>query len=239
MYSRLYENIYSNGYFWYLIFCIPPLLLGLWASANVRSTFKKYSKVQNASGLTGAEAARRILAQNGISDVRIEMIAGDLTDHFDPKTNVIRLSESVYKSATPAAVGVAAHETGHALQYAENYAPMKIRGALIPVANFGSQAGSWIVVLGIILGLRPLAMFGVIAFSALVLFQLVTLPVEFNASNRAIKALREDGWMSETEIDQSSKVLRAAALTYVAALAASVGNLLRLLMMVSGGRSKR
>ncbi|MBQ7499755.1 MAG: zinc metallopeptidase [Clostridia bacterium] len=231
--------MYSSGYFWYLIFCIPPLLLGLWASYNVRATYNKYGKIQNASGMTGAEAARRILAQNGISNVAIEMIRGDLTDHFDPKANVIRLSQDVYNSATPAAVGVAAHETGHAIQYANGYTPMKIRGALIPVANFGSQAGIWIVILGVILGIRPLAMFGVIAFGALVLFQLVTLPVEFNASNRAIKALREDGRMSETEISQSSKVLRAAALTYVAALASAVGSFLRLLMMVSGGRNRR
>ena len=234
-----YNNIYSSGYFWYLIFCIPPLLLGLWASYNVKNTYKKYGQIPNASGMTGAEAARRILAQNGISDVKIEMISGELTDNFDPRTNVIHLSQNVYNSATPAAVGVAAHETGHALQYAQGYAPMKIRGALIPVANFGSQAGIWIVVLGIILGIQSLAMFGVIAFGALVLFQLVTLPVEFNASNRALQALRSDGRMSEEEISQSGKVLRAAALTYVAALAASVGNLLRLLMMASGGRSRR
>lgn len=228
-----------NGYLWYIIFCIPPLILAMWASYNVSSTYKKYSKIPNASGITGAEAARRILYSNGISNVQIEMIQGNLTDHFDPKTNVIRLSQGVYNSATPAAVGVAAHETGHAIQYANGYLPMKIRGALVPVANFGSQAGLWIAIIGIILGLRPLALFGVICFGALVLFQLVTLPVEFDASGRAMKALKADGVMSSEEISQSGKVLRAAALTYVAALASSIGNLMRILMMVLGGGRRR
>ncbi|MBQ3183322.1 MAG: zinc metallopeptidase [Clostridia bacterium] len=221
--------------YWYLIFVIPPMLLAIWASFNVNSTFKKYSKVTNRYGLTGAEAARKILDKNGLYNVRIERVAGDLTDHFDPKTNVVRLSSSVHDSTSVAAVGVAAHEAGHAVQYAEEYTPMKIRGSLVGVANIGSTAGIYLAILGIILSFTVLAYIGIGLFCAVVAFQLVTLPVEFNASRRAVVAL-EQGYLSDEELRGTKKVLRAAALTYVAALLSAIGNLLRLIMLVGGRR---
>lgn len=221
--------------YWYLIFVVPPMLLALWASFNVRSTFNKYSKVTNRYGLTGAEAARKILDKNGLYNVRIERVAGDLSDHFDPKTNVVRLSESVHDSTSVAAVGVAAHEAGHAVQYAEDYTPMKIRGSLVGVANIGSTAGIYLAIIGIVLSFTMLAYIGIGLFCAVVAFQLVTLPVEFNASRRAVAAL-EAGYLSDEELRGTKKVLRAAALTYVAALLSAVGNLLRLIMLVNGRR---
>ncbi len=221
--------------YWYLIFVVPPVLLALWASFNVRSTFNKYSKVTNRYGLTGAEAARKILDKNGLYNVRIERVAGDLSDHFDPKTNVVRLSESVHDSTSVAAVGVAAHEAGHAVQYAEDYTPMKIRGSLVGVANIGSTAGIYLAIIGIVLSFTMLAYIGIGLFCAVVAFQLVTLPVEFNASRRAVAAL-EAGYLSDEELRGTKKVLRAAALTYVAALLSAVGNLLRLIMLVNGRR---
>lgn len=221
--------------YWYLIFVIPPMLLAIWASYNVNSTYKKYSKVINRYGLTGAEAARKILDKNGLYNVRVEHIAGNLTDHFDPKTNVVRLSDTVYGSNSVAAVGVAAHEAGHAVQYAQNYTPMKIRGSLVPVANIGSYAGVYLAILGVVFALDMLAYIGIALFGAVVAFQLVTLPVEFNASHRAVAAL-EQGYLSPEEMDGTKKVLRAAALTYVAALLSAIGNLLRLIMLVNGRR---
>ncbi len=219
--------------YWYLIFVIPPMLLAIWASINVKTTFKKFSKVTNRYGLTGAEAARKILDRNGLYNVRIERVAGQLSDHFDPKTNVVRLSESVHDSTSVAAVGVAAHEAGHAVQYAEGYTPMKIRGSLVPVANIGSYAGVYLAIIGIIVSLPLLSYIGIGLFCAVVAFQLVTLPVEFNASSRAVAAL-EQGYLSDEELRGTKKVLRAAALTYVAALLSALGNLLRLIMIVSG-----
>ncbi|MBQ4561616.1 MAG: zinc metallopeptidase [Clostridia bacterium] len=219
--------------YWYVIFVIPPMLLAIWASFNVNSTFKKYSKVTNRYGLTGAEAARKILDKNGLYNVRVERVAGNLTDHFDPKSNVIRLSESVHDSNSVAAVGVAAHEAGHAVQYAEDYTPMKIRGSLVGVANIGSSAGIYLAIFGIILTMPLLSYIGIGLFCAVVAFQLVTLPVEFNASSRALVAL-EQGYLSEEEMKGTRKVLRAAALTYVAALLSAIGNLLRLIMLVNG-----
>ena len=221
--------------YWYLIFVVPPMLLALWASFNVNSTFKKYSKVTNRYGLTGAMAARKILDNNGLANVRIERVAGNLTDHFDPKTNVVRLSESVYDSTSVAAVGVASHEAGHAVQYAEEYTPMKVRGKLVSVANIGSYAGIYLAIIGIVVSLPLLSYVGIALFGAVVLFQLVTLPVEFNASQRAVAAL-EQGYFSEEELNGTKKVLRAAALTYVAALLSAIGNLLRLIMLVNGRR---
>ena len=221
--------------YWYLIFVLPPMLLAAWASYNVNSTFKKYSKVTNRYGLTGAEAARKILDKNGLYNVRIERVAGNLTDHFDPKTNVVRLSQSVYDSTSVAAVGVAAHEAGHAVQYAEEYTPMKIRGSLVGVANIGSTAGIYLAILGIIFSFTMLSYIGIGLFCAVVAFQLVTLPVEFNASRRAVVAL-EQGYLSGEELNGTKKVLRAAALTYVAGLLAAIGNLLRLIMLVNGRR---
>lgn len=224
--------------YWYLILVVPAIIFSLIASAGVNSTFKKYSKVASRMGLTGAESARRVLMANGVTDVRIERVAGDLTDHFDPKTNTIRLSESVYDANTVAAVGVAAHEAGHAVQYAVGYGPIKFRMAIIPVTQIGSNLAMPLVLIGLLLSSQMLAMVGVCAFALSTLFQLVTLPVEFNASSRAIRTLETTG-AGEEEIAGSKKVLRAAAMTYVAALAVSLANLLRLFLIVSGRRNRR
>lgn len=220
----------------YIVYVLPALIFALWAQFNVNSTFKKYSKVHSDRGMTGADAARLILNANGLSHVKVERVAGNLTDHFDPKTNVIRLSESVHDARTAAAVGVAAHEAGHAVQYAVGYFPMKLRAAIIPVTNIGSFLAFPLVIIGIALANPTLAYAGVIFFGAAVLFQLVTLPVEFNASRRALEALEMSG-MTTDGVKSARKVLTAAALTYVAALATAIGNLLRLLAIVN--RSSR
>lgn len=212
----------------YIVFVLPALIFALWAQFNVKTTFAKYSRVSSDKGMTGYDAARLILDRNGLGYVRIEQVAGDLTDHYDPKANVIRLSQSVYGAQTAAAVGVAAHEAGHAVQYAQNYTPIKVRSAIIPVTNLASTAAFPIFLLGIVFSFSTLAYIGVILFGASVVFQLVTLPVEFNASSRAVKALADSG-MSEDGVKAARKVLTAAALTYVAALASAIGNFLRLL----------
>lgn len=212
----------------YIVFVLPALIFALWAQFNVKTTFAKYSRVSSDKGRTGCDAARLILDRNGLGYVRIEQVAGDLTDHYDPKANVIRLSQSVYGAQTAAAVGVAAHEAGHAVQYAQNYTPVKVRSAIIPVTNLASTAAFPIFLLGIVFSFSTLAYIGVILFGASVVFQLVTLPVEFNASSRAVKALADSG-MSEDGVKAARKVLTAAALTYVAALASAIGNFLRLL----------
>lgn len=222
---------------WYIILVVPAMLLALWAQINVNSTFSRYSKVTAPSGMTGAESARRVLEANGVVGVRIERISGNLTDHFDPKTNTIRLSENVYDATTVSAVGVAAHEAGHAVQYAVGYSPMKLRAAIIPATNIGSQLAMPLVLLGLILSSAMLVDIGILAFSMSTLFQLVTLPVEFNASRRAVAAL-ESGCASGTEVKGAKAVLRAAALTYVAALAVSLASLLRLILLF-GGRNRR
>lgn len=216
---------------YYFILVVPAMLFALWAQFNVKSTFTKYSRV-NLHGMTGHDSARAILDANGLYSVRIERVPGELTDHYDPKANVIRLSDAVYGQSTAAAVGVAAHEAGHAVQHATGYTPIKIRSAIIPITNIGSNLAMPLILLGIILSYPPLAYIGVIAFGLSTVFQLVTLPVEFNASNRAIKALATGGRLDTSEINAAGKVLRAAALTYVAALAVSLGNLLRLLVLV-------
>ncbi len=222
---------------WYIILVLPAILLSLWASANVNSTFKKYSSVMSHRGITGAESARRVLAANGVYDVKIEHISGNLTDHFDPRTNTIRLSDSVYGSTSVAAIGVAAHEAGHAVQYATGYAPMKLRSVIIPVTNIGSNLAMPLILLGIVLSMPFLAELGILAFSFSTLFQLITVPVEFNASRRAVEAI-ENSTTDENEVKGAKKVLKAAALTYVAALAVSLANLLRLIMIVNGGRRR-
>ena len=214
----------------YIVFVLPALIFALWAQFNVKTTFAKYSRVSSDRGMTGYDAARLILDRNGLGYVRIEQVAGDLTDHYDPKANVIRLSQSVYGAQTAAAVGVAAHEAGHAVQYAQNYTPVKVRSAIIPVTNLASTAAFPIFLLGIVFSFSTLAYIGVILFGASVVFQLVTLPVEFNASSRAVKALADSG-MSEDGVKAARKVLTAAALTYVAALASAIGNFLRLLLI--------
>ena len=220
----------------YLILVLPTIIFSMWAQHMVTSNFKKYSAVRTSRGLTGADAAMQVLQQAGITNVRIERIQGKLTDHFDPRTNVIRLSESVHDIPSVAAVGVAAHEAGHAIQYARKYFPMKIRSAIIPITNIGSKLSMPLVILGLIFSLPGLINIGIFLFGAVVLFQLITLPVEFNASRRAINALSESRMLSETEVPAARKVLSAAALTYVGALAVSLAQLVRLVMMAQRRR---
>jgi len=228
---------YGLDYTW-LIFCLPPLLLALWAQSKVKSTFAHYSKVASDRGMTGRDAARLILDANGLQNVPVTQIAGELTDHFDPRENVIRLSDSVCNVRSAAAVGVAAHEAGHAVQHAVGYGPMKLRSALVPVTNIGSRLSMPLILLGILLSFETLAYFGVILFAATAVFQLVTLPVEFDASRRALAALEGAG-MSADGVKSAKKVLSAAALTYVAALLTAVGNLLRLLVLVRRNDNRR
>ena len=215
---------------------VPVVILSMVASARVNSSFKKYSQVFSARNLTGAQAAFEVLRYYGITNVQIERVNGNLTDHYDPRTNVIRLSDSVYNSTSVAAIGVACHEAGHAAQYAQNYAPIKIRSLVLPVANLGSRAGIPLAILGFLLNFEILAMAGVIFFSFAVLFQLITLPVEFNASKRALDVISSADILSENEKTGAKKVLTAAAMTYVAALAVSIANLLRILLMFNRRR---
>lgn len=219
------------------ILILIGILLSLGASFMVKATFNKYSKVRCMSGYTGAQAAERILQQAGINDVRIEHISGTLTDHYDPKNKVLRLSDTVYNQSSIGAVGVAAHECGHAVQHAKGYAPLRWRSSLVPVANLGSTLSWPMIILGVILSWNEtLIMIGIILFSAAVLFQLVTLPVEFNASKRAISVLGDTGILYQDEVGKARKVLSAAALTYVAGAAASILQLLRLLILFGGRR---
>ena len=225
---------YGYGFDWtYLVLVLPCMILAMWASANVNSTFKKYSSQHSYRNLTGAEAAQRVLRHNGVTGVRIERVSGNLTDHYDPRTNVIRLSDSVYSSTSTAAIGVAAHEAGHAVQYAQNYAPIKVRAAIIPVCNFGSMLAMPLFLFGLILVLEPLMWFGIIAYSLTALFQLITLPVEFNASRRAMTILSDSGRFTDDQLRASRRVLSAAALTYVAALASALLSLLRLVLIAN------
>lgn len=214
-------------------------VLSLWASATVKSTYNKYSRVYSYSGLTGAQAAAQILRQAGIYDVRIEHVSGNLTDHYDPKARVLRLSDSVYGSNSVAAIGVAAHECGHAIQDQEDYIPLRFRSAFVPVANLGTQVAFPILLLGVFLGSSHfLIQVGLLCFFFGVLFQLITLPVEFNASGRAVRILRETGMMSDDELSKTKKVLSAAAMTYVAAAAASILSMLRLIILFGGNRRR-
>jgi Zn-dependent membrane protease YugP len=219
------------------VLVIIGIIMTLAASAKVKSTFAKYSRIRSVSGLTGAQAAERLLHASGIYDVTIERIPGNLSDNYDPRSKVLHLSDSVYGQSSIAAIGVAAHECGHAIQHENNYAPLKIRGALVPVANFGSMAAWPLILIGALFaGSQTLIDIGIILFSAAVLFQIVTLPVEFNASHRAIARLGETGILYGDELRDSKKVLDAAALTYVAAAAATVLQLLRLIMLFGGRR---
>ena len=214
-------------------------VLSMWASAKVKSTYNKYSRVYSYSGLTGAQAAAQILRQAGIYDVRIEHVSGNLTDHYDPKARVLRLSDSVYGSNSVAAIGVAAHECGHAIQDQEDYVPLRFRSAFVPVANLGTQVAFPILLLGVFLGSSHfLIQVGLLCFFFGVLFQLITLPVEFNASGRAVRILRETGMMSDDELSKTKKVLSAAAMTYVAAAAASILSMLRLIILFGGNRRR-
>ena len=235
---------YYYGFDWtYLVLVLPCLLLSLWASSNVNSTFKKYAKQFSVRRITGAQAAQRVLAANGVRGVRIDRVSGNLTDHFDPKTNVIRLSDSVYDSTSTAAIGVACHEAGHAVQYAVGYAPIKLRAAIIPITNFGSKLAMPLILIGILLSAMgnisyTFVYLGIAAFGLSLVFQLVTLPVEFNASRRAMAAIEDTGMLTEEEQRGARKTLRAAAMTYVAATAVALAQLLRLIM-IFGGRRRR
>lgn len=218
---------------------IVGVILSLLASFRVKTTFSKYSKVRSMSGITGAQAAEKILNSQGIYDVRIGRVSGNLTDHYNPSDKTLNLSDSVYSSTSVAAIGVAAHECGHAIQHAKGYAPLNFRTALVPVANFGSSISWILIIIGLFINSRSsmtLIYAGILCFSLAVLFQLVTLPVEFNASSRALAILEQNGTLGSTELGQTKKVLSAAALTYVAAAAASILQLLRLIVLFGGNR---
>ena len=214
------------------------VLISLGASARLRSTYQQYAGVRSRCGITGEEAARQLLRSQGIYDVTIRRVPGNLTDHYDPRTKTVNLSEGVYGSSSIAAIGVAAHECGHAMQDAQDYAPLRFRSALVPVANFGAQLSWPLIIIGLLLGGSSLVSLGILLFSLAVLFQLVTLPVEYNASSRAVKLLDSQGILSGSEVDGTRKVLNAAALTYVAAAATSILQLLRLVILF-GGRDRR
>lgn len=220
------------------VLIILAFLISALVSAKMNATFSKYSKVRSYCGMTGAQAAQRILSSAGIYDVRIEHVSGKLTDHYDPSNKVLRLSDAVYGNTSIAAIGVAAHECGHAVQHAKNYVPLSVRSAIVPVANFGSQLSWPLFLAGLIFSFRPLLMIGILLFCAALLFQIVTLPVEFNASARALRMLDETGIMGRQEIRGTKKVLRAAAMTYVAAVIGSLLQLLRLLIL-SGAFRRR
>ena len=227
----------------YLVLVVPFIIISMIAQYKVKSTYAKYSKVRNTRGLTGAQAAQAILSYYGITDVAIQMIGGTLTDNYNPKTNVISLSQDVYNSTSVAAVGVACHEAGHAAQYAENYAPIKLRNAIIPICNFGSSLSIPIILIGAFLaarvaqGFSVLITIGILLYATVFIFQLITLPVEFNASRRAIKVISETNLLYDEEVSGAKKVLGAAAMTYVAAMLVSLANLLRIIIRFSGRRN--
>ena len=225
----------------YVIYVLPFVILSLWASSNVNATFKKYSKVHSIRRITGAEAAQRVLSANGVTGVRIERVGGNLTDHFDPRTNVIRLSDSVYSSTSTAAIGVACHEAGHAVQYAQNYLPIKLRAAVIPATNIGSRLAMPLILLGVLFSALSEASYtlvyvGIACFGLSLVFQLLTLPVEFDASRRAMQAIASVNILTDEEQRGAKKTLTAAAMTYVAATAVALMELLRLIMIFGGRR---
>ena len=234
---------YGYGYYPFfdptMILVLIGVILSLAASAKVKSTFARYSKVRSMTGMTGAEAAQRLLNSQGIYDVTVRRVPGSLSDHYDPRTKTVNLSDDVYSSTSVAAIGVAAHECGHAIQHAVGYAPLNFRRALVPIANFGSQISWPLILIGILIGGfgSPIVQLGIILFSLAVLFQLVTLPVEFNASSRAVRLLDSTGILSGNEVDGTRRVLGAAALTYVAAAAGSILQLLRLIILFGGRRN--
>lgn len=237
--------LYYYGFDWtYFLLVLPCLILSLWASASVKRTFAKYSSQMSSRRITGSQAAQRVLQSSGVTNVKIERISGNLTDHYDPKTNVIRLSENVYDNASTAAIGVACHEAGHAVQYAEHYGPIKLRAAIIPVTNFGSKIAMPLILLGIVFSYlgnfsNALIYLGIACFGLSLVFQLVTLPVEFNASRRAMQAMDHCGLLTEEELRGARKTLSAAAMTYVAATAVSLAQILRLILMFGGNRRRR
>ena len=232
------------GFDWtYLTLVLPCIILSLWASSNVNSTFRRYSQTHSSRRITGAQAAQRVLSANGVSGVRIERISGNLTDHYDPKANVIRLSDSVHDSTSVASIGVACHEAGHAVQYAQSYGPIKLRAAIIPVTNFGSRLAMPLILLGILFSAfadfsYTLVYLGIACFGLSLVFQLITLPVEFNASRRAMQAISDGNLLTEEEQQGAKKTLQAAALTYVAATAVALAQLRRLLTIFGRGRRR-
>ena len=235
-----------GGYYGYglfdptMILVLIGAVLSMWASAKVQGTFNKYSSVRSRTGMTGADAARRLLNSQGIYDVAIEGVAGNLTDHYDPRSKTLRLSESVYQSSSVSAIGVAAHECGHAIQDHVGYVPLRMRAAFVPVVNFGSHLSWPLILIGVIIGGigSPMVNIGIWMFVLVVLFQLITLPVELNASRRAVVLLDQNGILQGEEVSQTRKVLGAAALTYVAAAASSILQLLRLVILFGGRRDR-
>ena len=221
------EYFYNPTY----IIILPAILFALFAQAKVSSTFNKYKLVYSRRGFTAQEVARQILDDNGLYNVPVDLVSGNLTDHYDPQSNVVRLSESVYGSASVASIGIAAHEVGHAIQHAKGYVPIKVRNTIIPLANFGSSLAMPLVLVGLIFAIQPLITVGIFLFTFIVLFQAVTLPVEFNASSRALKTLEQFHILDEDELKKSKSVLTAAAMTYVAALLSSLLSLLRLILL--------
>ena len=226
---------YFDRYYWILI--VPAMIFAMWAQMRVSSTFNRYSKVGSARGLSAAQVCRQILDENGLFAVRVERVAGNLTDHYDPRSNVIRLSDSVYHSTSVAAIGVAAHEAGHAVQYSVGYVPIKIRNSIIPVSKLGSTLSMPILLVGLLFNSGVLVEIGILLFSTMALFQLVTLPVEFNASGRALRTLGDYHILDDEETRMAGKVLKAAALTYVAALLSSAAQLLRLILLYGRRRN--
>lgn len=239
IHTLLYGGLgYGYGYFGdpTILLMLAAMLISGLVSANMKSAFSRYSKVRSAGGMTGQEVARRLLGAKGLYDVQIEHVSGSLTDHYDPSSKVLRLSDSVYGSTSVAALGVAAHECGHAVQHAESYAPLSIRTAIVPVANFSSKLAWPLFFIGLLASIQPLLTAGIILFCGAIVFQVVTLPVEFNASGRALAMLRDTGVMGEEEVKDTKKVLRAAALTYVAAVVGSLLQLIRLLLIRNNRR---
>ncbi|WP_302496418.1 zinc metallopeptidase [uncultured Flavonifractor sp.] len=230
----MYFFNYVDPYYWMIL--VPAMLIALLAQINVSSTFNRYSRIASRRGLTGAQAAEEVLKAHGVYGVRITRVSGKLTDHYDPRTNTIRLSDAVYGSTSIASVGVAAHEAGHAVQYAQEYGPIKLRGAIIPVCNFSSQISILLIILGFVLYSRPLFAVGVVLFAVAAFFQVVTLPVEFNASRRAIQSLQDTHMLDDQELRGAKKVLGAAAMTYVAALLVSIAQLLRYILAFNSRR---
>ena len=231
------------GYFipdyYYIALVLPAVIISLIAQAKVKSTYGKMSRIMNKRGITGSMAAQKVLQFYGINGVRIEQVSGQLSDHYDPRSNVIRLSSGVYSSSSVAAVGIACHEAGHAAQHAHSYAPIKIRNTILPLANIGSSAGVMLAIIGYFLGFGLLVDIGIILFACVVAFQLVTLPVEFNASKRAMQVIAQTGMLYEDEQQSARKVLTAAAMTYVASLLVSIASLLRLILRFNSRRGRR
>lgn len=229
---------YMESYWLYLVIVGPALLFAIGAQIKVKNSFNKYSRVMSSRGLTGANAAMQVLSFYGIHDVQIERVSGKLSDHYDPRTKVIRLSDAVYSSTSVAAIGVACHEAGHAAQHAQSYAPLKWRNAIIPICNIGSTLGIPIALIGVFLNFGILIDIGLALYALIAVFQFITLPVEFNASKRAVDVISQTHILDEDEIIGTKKVLSAAAMTYVAALATSIANLLRFIIMFGRGRRR-